>query len=85
MSKLAAVIDGAAGTWARSFPAGHDLLAVWFGGHTVNSYLVRPDGDGITVEPTGTASVGDYETGETTRAEAESAAMDLLTRPEERP
>jgi hypothetical protein len=85
MSKLAAVIDGAVGTWARSFPASHDLLAVWHGGHTVNSYLIRPDGDGITLDPTGTASVGDYKTGETTREQAESAAMDLLTRPEEEP
>lgn len=85
MTDLDEILTGSRGVWAVDHGSQGVDIAVWHGGHTVNSYLIRPDGDGITLDPTGTASVGDYKTGETTREQAESAAMDLLTRPEEEP
>jgi len=82
MTDLYAILTGARGVWAVSHSSQGVDIAVWHGGHTVNSYLVQASMDGLTVAPTGTASVGDFETGETSRDEAKVAAESLLSYPE---
>jgi hypothetical protein len=85
MTQLGDILHNSEAVWSVRSDGRIEYLAVWHGGHTVNSYLVEPSDSGFTVDPVSTASAGDYETDETTRDEAESAAMDLLTRPEEEP
>jgi len=82
MTDLDEILTGARGVWAVSHGTQGLDIAVWHGGHTVNSYLVQPSMDGFAVHPTGTASVGDFETGETSRDEAKVAAERLLGYPE---
>jgi len=82
MTDLYAILTGAHGVWAVSHGTQAVDIAVWHGGHTVNSYLVQASMDGFVVNPTGTASVGDFETGETSREQAKVAAESLLSYPE---
>jgi len=60
------------------------ILAVWHGGHTVNAYTYDPADPDETIRPADTRSVGDYETGETTRDDAREAMLDMLTMEHER-
>jgi len=82
MTDLYAVLSGAHGVWSASRGTQAVDIAVWHGGHTVNSYLVQASMDGFVVNPTGTASVGDFATGETSRDQAKEAAERLLSYPE---
>lgn len=82
MTDLDEILSGSRGIWAVSHGTQGLDIAVWHGGHTVNSYLVQPSMDGLTVAPTGTASVGDWSTGETSRKQAKEAAESLLSYPE---
>lgn len=59
------------------------ILAVWHGGHTVNAYTYDPADPDETIRPADARSVGDYETGETTRDDARDAMIDMLTMPHE--
>jgi hypothetical protein len=82
MTDLDEILSGAHGVWAVDASGQVVDIAVWHGGHTVNSYRLYPCKDGFSVNPTGTASVGDFETGETSRSEAKEAAGSLLSYPE---
>jgi len=82
MTDLDEILSGAHGVWAVDHGSQGVDIAVWHGGHTVNSYLVQASMDGFVVTPTGTASVGDFETGEVSRDEAKEAAESLLSYPE---
>jgi len=56
-------------------------LAVWHGGHTVNTYVVSRDFTGsVGLRPNTSMSVGDLRTGEVTEEEAREA-MDRLLAP----
>lgn len=81
---LDGAIDGARLVRSRPIERWTVILAVWHGGHTVNSYTYNPADVAGTFESLSVRSVGDFETGETTREDAEDAMTDLLTMPHER-
>jgi len=78
MTDLDEILSGAHGVWAVDASGQVVDIAVWHGGHTVNSYRVYPCKDGFSVNPTETASVGDFETGEVSREQAKVAAEKAL-------
>lgn len=82
VSDLYRALDGAELVRVKDNDQIAQTIAVWRGSHTINYYDVygRDDGDSQgmaisrpVVEPTDTQSIGDYETGEVTREEAEDA------------
>jgi hypothetical protein len=83
MASLYDTLSGAHGVWSVPHTSHSVLVAVWHGGHAVNSYKVTATRNGLEVVPHDTAGIGDYKTGETTREQARSAAAGIMGYPEE--
>ena len=91
MSDLHDVLDGAELVRVKDDDRIAQTIGVWHGGHTINYYSVYAYSNGNhpesiarpTLEPTDTQSIGDYETGEVTREEAEEAIEATFERMEE--
>ncbi len=80
---LDSVLDGAHLVKTRRLGPASVILAVWHGGHTVNVYAYDPARPEETIRAATCRSVGDFETGEVTEADAREAMIDELTRPTE--
>ena len=73
MTTFADVFDGAKLVKVYDDHLPSKSIAVWHGGHTINFYNVHGEPAGIELEAVETISIGDFETGEVSREEAEEA------------